>query len=113
MPSIDSLCVLMASSTPTHAFPTQICSAVATHPGHQPRLIALSDNIRKGAGRLKEVWLVLGETDPIIIANEMAEDAKATLGKDIVHVKVVEGAGHEVAIDRASEIVEVVEQMQR
>ncbi|KAF2643486.1 alpha/beta-hydrolase [Massarina eburnea CBS 473.64] len=80
------------------------------HNQHQ-RWKKIADNIRNGTGKLNQVWLVLGEIDPIIIADELVEDAQATFGEDIVHIKIVKGSGHEVAIDRASEIVDVVEQM--
>lgn len=59
-------------------------------------------------GGLNEVWLVLGETDPIIIKDEVVEDAKEVLGEDNVMVKVVHGVGHEVAIERADVIADVV-----
>ncbi|PVH92919.1 alpha/beta-hydrolase [Periconia macrospinosa] len=71
----------------------------------------LAENISTKAGKLREVWLVLGETDPIIIADEMVEDAKAILG-DNLKLKIVKGAAHEVAIDSASEIVEIIKTLQ-
>lgn len=68
----------------------------------------IRDNIESRAGPLREVWLVLGETDPIIVANEITEDARAALGEENVKVKVLDGVGHEVAIERADDIVRVV-----
>jgi len=78
---------------------------------HRWRVIA--QNIARGVGRLKQVRLVLGEADPIIIAHELIGDAKEVLGEENVRMKVVKGAGHEVAIDRAQEIVDVVEELHR
>ncbi|EUC46117.1 hypothetical protein COCMIDRAFT_93673 [Bipolaris oryzae ATCC 44560] len=68
----------------------------------------IRENIESRAGPLREVWLVLGETDPIIIADEITEDARAVLGEENLRVKVLDGVGHEVAIERADDIVRVV-----
>jgi hypothetical protein len=77
------------------------------HEQHQ-RWAVIKENIEQGRGPLKEVWLVLGETDPIIIKEELVEDATAVLGEDNLRVRVVEGTGHEVAVERADEVVQVV-----
>lgn len=66
---------------------------------------ALPEKERAG---LKEVWLVLGETDPIIIADELVEDAKNVLGRRFVKVKIIEGVGHDVAMVRPDEVARVV-----
>jgi pimeloyl-ACP methyl ester carboxylesterase len=60
---------------------------------------------------VKEVYLVLGETDPIIIADELIEDAKNVLGRRFVKSKVIEGAGHDVAMARPDEVARVVLKM--
>jgi hypothetical protein len=85
-------------------------SSIRYAPVHeqQHRWSVIKENIESGKGPLKEVWLVLGETDPIIIKEELVEDATAALGEDNLRVRVVEGSGHEVAIERADEIVQVV-----
>jgi pimeloyl-ACP methyl ester carboxylesterase len=85
-------------------------SSIRHAPVHeqQNRWSIIKDNIEARKGPLREVWLVLGETDPIIIREELVEDATAALGEDIVRVRVVEGAGHEVGVERADEIVQVV-----
>ncbi|KAF1939119.1 alpha/beta-hydrolase [Clathrospora elynae] len=72
------------------------------------RWSVIKENIETKTGPLRDVWLVLGETDPIIIADEVTEDAKAVLGEDNVRVRVIEGAGHEIAIEKADDIVKVV-----
>jgi hypothetical protein len=72
------------------------------------RWAIIKQNIENGTGPLKEVWLVLGETDPIINKDELIDDATDVLGEENVSFRVVEGAGHEVAIERADEIVQVV-----
>ena len=65
-------------------------------------------NITKGSGKLKRVYIVLGETDPIIVKDEIIEDARECLGSGNVEFEVVIGAGHEVAIERADDIVRVL-----
>jgi hypothetical protein len=76
--------------------------------GQHHRWAIIKQNIENGTGPLKEVWLVLGETDPIINKDELIDDATDVLGEENVSFRVVEGAGHEVAIERADEIVQVV-----
>jgi pimeloyl-ACP methyl ester carboxylesterase len=85
-------------------------SSIRHAPVHeqQHRWTIIKENIESGKGPLKEVWLVLGETDPIIIKEELVEDATAALGEDHLRVRVVEGVGHEIAVERADEIVQVV-----
>lgn len=90
------------------AFISSIRYAPIHNQHHRWRIVA--QNIEKGVGELKEVWLVLGDADPIIIAEELIEDAREVLGEKKLRVRIVKGAGHEVAIDRADEIVEVVDQ---
>ena len=77
------------------------------HDQHE-RWNVIRENIESRAGPLKEVWLILGETDPIVVADEVTEDARAALGEDNVKVKVLDGVGHEVAIERADDIVRVI-----
>ncbi|KAI4647137.1 uncharacterized protein J4E78_009113 [Alternaria triticimaculans] len=74
----------------------------------QERWAVIRENIENRAGPLKEVWLILGETDPVIIADEVTEDARAVLGEENVRVKVLDGVGHEVAIERADDVVRAV-----
>ncbi|KAI4690918.1 uncharacterized protein J4E88_002391 [Alternaria novae-zelandiae] len=74
----------------------------------QERWAVIRENIENRAGPLKEVWLILGETDPVINADEVTEDARAALGEENVRVKVLDGVGHEVAIERADDIVRAV-----
>jgi pimeloyl-ACP methyl ester carboxylesterase len=74
----------------------------------QERWAVIRENIENRAGPLKEVWLILGETDPVINADEVTEDARAVLGEENVRVKVLDGVGHEIAIERADDIVRAV-----
>lgn len=60
---------------------------------------------------VKEVYLVLGESDPIIIADELIEDAKNVLGRRFVRSKIIEGAGHDIAMARPDEVARVVLKM--
>lgn len=75
---------------------------------HHERWNAIRENIESRAGPLKEVWLVLGETDAVIPADEVTEDARAALGEENVRVKVLDGVGHEIVWERADDIVRVV-----
>ncbi|CRK43248.1 hypothetical protein BN1723_005569 [Verticillium longisporum] len=50
------------------------------------------------------VCFVVGETDPVIVAGELEQDARLMLGEDAVDMRVVKGAGHEVGITRGREV---------
>jgi hypothetical protein len=91
------------------AFISSIRYAPIHNQHHRWRVVA--QNIANGVGNLKEVRMVLGETDPIIVADELVEDAKEILGEGNVRVRLVEGAGHEVPINRAEEVVDAVVEM--
>ncbi|KAJ4374143.1 hypothetical protein N0V83_002884 [Neocucurbitaria cava] len=69
---------------------------------------AIREHIEKKNTELKRVWMVLGETDPIIIADELLEDAVGVLGEEIARWRVLEGVGHEVGVENADDIVDVV-----
>lgn len=79
--------------------------------GQQARWTILREHIEKGVGVLRRVYIVLGETDPIIVAEELVEDATAVLGKENVEVKIIKGVGHEVAISNPDDIVSVMEEL--
>ena len=68
----------------------------------------LGQSIKNKSGKLTKVHIVLGETDPIIVKDENIKDATECLGSGNVEFEVVGGAGHEVAIERADDIVRVV-----
>jgi pimeloyl-ACP methyl ester carboxylesterase len=76
--------------------------------GEHERWQILGENINEGKGRLKKVYIVLGETDPIIAKDEIIEDASGCLGRNNVEFDVIQGAGHEVAIEKAISILTVV-----
>lgn len=76
--------------------------------GEHVRWRLLGKNISKHVGKLKKVHIVLGETDPIIVKDEIIEDATGCLGETNVDFEIVKGAGHEVAIERADDIIRVV-----
>lgn len=57
---------------------------------------------------LNEVHLVLGEKDPIILAEEVEHDVKEILGAQYVRVKIFKGVGHEVGIEKADDIAQLV-----
>lgn len=50
-----------------------------------------------------KVFLVLGQADPIVLAEQTTADVREVLGEDAVKVLVLRG-GHEVAITRGAEI---------
>ncbi|PSN70188.1 alpha/beta-hydrolase [Corynespora cassiicola Philippines] len=72
---------------------------------------ALGENVAMQRGPLKKVHLVLGETDPIIVVDEVIEDAQAALGQDNAVFHVIKGAGHNVAFENAEDIARIVEAM--
>ncbi|OSS46253.1 hypothetical protein B5807_07986 [Epicoccum nigrum] len=65
----------------------------------------LGQTITDGSGKLAKIYIVLGETDPIIVKDEIIRDATECLGSGNVEFEVVKGAGHEVAIERADDVV--------
>ncbi|KAH7346101.1 Alpha/Beta hydrolase protein [Pyrenochaeta sp. MPI-SDFR-AT-0127] len=77
------------------------------HEQHE-RWNVIKENIEKKHGHLKEVWFVLGEMDPVVVAEELMEDARSVLGEENARFRVVKGVGHEIATERADEIVRVV-----
>ena len=76
--------------------------------GEHERWRILGRNVSQGKGDLKKVYVVLGETDPIIVKDEIVEDASECLGRQNVKFEIVKGAGHEVAIERTDDILRVV-----
>jgi pimeloyl-ACP methyl ester carboxylesterase len=76
--------------------------------GEHERWRILGKNISQGIGELKKVYVVLGETDPIIVQDEIVEDASECLGRENIEFEVVKGAGHEVAIERADDVLRMV-----
>ncbi|KAF2856672.1 alpha/beta-hydrolase [Plenodomus tracheiphilus IPT5] len=93
------------------AFVPAFISTIRYGPVHHQhaRWEVIKENMEKKRSLLNEVWLVLGETDPIIIWDEVTEDVKNILGEEHVKIKTVEGAGHELAIEKADSIVRVVQ----
>lgn len=76
--------------------------------GEHERWRVVGKHIDESVGDLKKVHIVLGETDPIIVKDEIVEDATGCLGEGNVDFKVIYGAGHEVAIERADDIMPIV-----
>lgn len=56
----------------------------------------------------KQVHIVLGAKDPVIVAEEVTEDVKEVLGKRNLKFKVFGDVGHEVGIEKAEEIAGLV-----
>jgi pimeloyl-ACP methyl ester carboxylesterase len=54
-----------------------------------------------------KILIVLGDSDPVILKDELVEDAAALLGPDGFDLFVLEG-GHEIAIAKGDEVAEVV-----
>lgn len=57
--------------------------------------------------RTGKVLVVLGETDPVIVKEELIEDAGAIIGPDGMEVTTLD-AGHEVAITHGDEVAKAV-----
>lgn len=76
--------------------------------GQESRWSVIKENIEKRHGHIKEVWFVLGEMDPVVVAEELMEDAKNILGEEHAKFRLVKGVGHEVAAERADDIVRVI-----
>ncbi|KAI8940492.1 hypothetical protein NX059_004172 [Plenodomus lindquistii] len=74
----------------------------------QQRWSVLKENMESRHSHFKEVWFVLGEMDPIVDADELMEDAKNVLGEEHAKFRLVKNVGHEVAMERADDIVRVV-----
>jgi len=74
----------------------------------QQRWSILRENMESRHSHFKEVWFVLGEMDPIVDADELMEDAKSVLGDEHAKFRLVKNVGHEVAIERADDIVRVL-----
>lgn len=128
--SNSSAVYLSSNTTLLPGNPNSTVSAVVDwqirhHPGFVPAFIStirhgpvhhqharwalIKENMDKKKSLFSEVWLVLGETDPIIVWDEVTEDVKSVLGDEHVKIKTVEGAGHELAIEKADSIVRVVQ----
>jgi pimeloyl-ACP methyl ester carboxylesterase len=54
-----------------------------------------------------KVLMILGATDPIIVAEEASEDTKAVLGEGNVEIAVLY-AGHELPITKSAEVAKVI-----
>jgi pimeloyl-ACP methyl ester carboxylesterase len=54
-----------------------------------------------------KVLIVLGETDPVIVMDEVMEDATAVLGGQGVEFAVIDG-GHEIVITKSMEVCDAV-----
>lgn len=76
--------------------------------GEHERWRLVGKHIENGVGGVRKVYVVLGETDPIIVKDEIVEDATEVLGEGNVEFEVVQGVGHEVGIEKADEILGVV-----
>jgi pimeloyl-ACP methyl ester carboxylesterase len=62
--------------------------------------------VGKGLWRSK-VLMVLGRTDPVIVREEVEQDATDCLGRDNIEVVIIEG-GHDFAITKAEEVADAV-----
>jgi len=84
-------------------------SSIRYAPTHeqQDRWKIIGQNMRDRYGP-REVHLVLGEEDPIIIKDELIKDAMEVLGERYVRVKTFEGVGHDVPMVKPDEVARVV-----
>jgi len=99
------------------SFISSIQHSPITHQHHRWRLIgerlsaqkansADEERLAQGLERSK-VLILLGRNDPIVIADQVEEDAKAVLGMENLEV-VRFDAGHEIPISRAKEVVDTM-----
>ncbi len=51
--------------------------------------------------------IILGRTDPVVVLEEVSQDARAVLGDGNVEIVVVE-AGHELPITKSADVAEVM-----
>ncbi|KAF2741288.1 alpha/beta-hydrolase [Polyplosphaeria fusca] len=68
----------------------------------------IGERLKQGSWPLIKVHLIVGRNDPIIIPEEVEEDAKSILGEEFVTVEIVEGSGHEIPIERPDVIATAV-----
>jgi pimeloyl-ACP methyl ester carboxylesterase len=61
---------------------------------------------KRGLHRSK-VLMILGATDPVVLLDEVSQDAKAVLGEGNVEISVLE-SGHELPITKSAEVAEVI-----
>jgi pimeloyl-ACP methyl ester carboxylesterase len=66
-----------------------------------------ADEVAKQGLHKSKVLMILGATDPVIVAEEASEDAKAVLGEENVQIAVLD-AGHELPITKSVDIAEVM-----
>jgi pimeloyl-ACP methyl ester carboxylesterase len=93
-------------------------SAIRYAPIHeqQHRWQILGERMRKrpagedNASLFDKVHIVLGKSDPIMPAEELVEDAKEALGESFVIFHIMD-AGHEVPIEKADDIAQLVGQI--
>lgn len=65
--------------------------------------VSASGSLQSGA-----VLILLGAKDPIVVCEEIKEDATLALGKQNVAFRVLEDAGHEFPMTHADETVELI-----
>lgn len=84
-------------------------STMAHAPIYQPATewARLASVFGDKGSKLSKVMIVLGASDPIILKDEMMEDAQRVLGRDRVSFAVID-SGHEVAITKSEEVAESI-----
>jgi pimeloyl-ACP methyl ester carboxylesterase len=65
------------------------------------------DEVAKRGLLRSKVLMILGATDPIVIVEEVSEDAKVVLGDGNVEIVVIE-AGHDLPITKSTEVAEAM-----
>lgn len=68
---------------------------------------SIQDSQRNRTRRAARVLVVCGDDDPIVIRNEIFEDACHALGSDNVELRSC-NAGHELPMTHSGEIVEMI-----
>lgn len=65
-----------------------------------------NDSTTDGGLESGRICLILADKDPIVVASEWVEDAKAVLGEEAVDIRIVKG-GHEIAISKGKEVARI------
>jgi pimeloyl-ACP methyl ester carboxylesterase len=83
-----------------------VWAIIGTRLSEQKGNPADEETAKRGLHKSK-VLMILGATDPVVVREEVSEDADAVLGDGNVEI-VVQEAGHELPITKSTEVAEVM-----
>ena len=67
----------------------------------------VTDDVRTLNSRSDEVLILLGKSDPVILCEELQEDATEVLGAENVRFEILD-TGHELPITKSEEIIRIM-----